>query len=365
MILPSDGSVSLEQLTAAVQEAHSRLGIPDTIEARSILLAENNTIAHAATTVRVGFERATVDRDEETRTVGPLVLITVRARASAIASPDVLRHFFVQWQRLTNTSGSFDPQFPAPIYRQPSLSEWDSGPSWMLNVHDRTPTQNRPGPYGPFYDARTGFFAESFGAAAFLWVGNPHVREMTVLSNQYFVVIRDQKAVLSQAIVQRCGTQANALLRVQLRSGLNTPPDTDLAIVTTDFDGNRTRAVKQLSGTNGEITIAYPFQTLQAIVFDRKTGDWLDRLHQGGYGRASLLDTPENVPEPKHKQLVDDLARGECDTVEFKPFIDLARRDPKPYEILKEVTAFANVLLTDRLSAPFGSFGRHHVYRRQ
>lgn len=342
-VLPVAGEVSVEQLSALIREAHEILGVPNSAEVRSVLFAVDGRLANAATIVRIGRDDPPERDIEEVLEVGPLVLTSVRTRASSLADAEAVRGFFTRWASATNSTVRFEPQFPTAVYRNPSFSDWDSGPSWMIDVHDNSGISARSGPRGPFYEPRSMFFAESLGAAAHQWLGDPYVREITNSANYYHVLIRDQRASVAHAELKRSGDAVDdAELLVRLTSGLPNLPSSDIAVVTSDFDGVKRRIVKRIDGESVRVPIELPVQTLEAVILDRSSGDWLDRVHQGGYGRVSLVAPPREAVEPKYQQLRDDLEKGECESVEFKPFIDLDRRNPKSFEILKEVTAFAN-----------------------
>jgi hypothetical protein len=226
------------------------------------------------------------------------------------------------------------------VFRNPSRSEWGTQPTWVINLHDRAQTNHYTGPRGPFYEPTSRFFAESLGAAAEIWLEDPHSREMTAVANQYRIVMHDQRLTIERVSLKAQSDQA--MLAITLATGMANPPSADVALLSTDFNGRRQRSISAVTACSSHLPVSLPQQSFEAIVFDRESGQWLDRFHDGGFGHASLLTPTRSSSSTKYEQLLHDLDRGECESVEFKLFLDPDRRDNKSYELLKEVTAFAN-----------------------
>jgi hypothetical protein len=110
-----------------------------------------------------------------------------------------------------------------------------------------------------------------------------------------------------------------------------------VAAVSTDYHGLRDTIVGRLEKGTASIQIATPFRMLEAVLLDRASGDWIDRIHDRGMNRTASEEVGKSF-----KLFSEDVAAGESETVEFKPLINLDRTDLKSYELLKVVCAFAN-----------------------
>lgn len=328
-VLPAFGAVSLSTIATCLHDAPQRLKVLDRVMVRALFVKNDEKWVHASSLMSVGHE-ATTTKINETRSAGPLMLFCRELRASEIASPQDLIEAF-SWRLEDGSWHSPNFQENVQVRRQRSGGSWGAWPCWILGLYDQTSRQSAQAPHAPFYDPVSKAYADSFGEVLGDWLGDPQQRETSQVTNQYTALVRDGRARFT-SLSLREGAK-NDQLRVEIEArGVAC----DMAVVRTDYEGRKTNQVAAVVAGTATVDVPTPFTMLEAVLLDNGTGEWLDEAHdrvmtrlRDGYGDP--LDA-----------MMSDLARGECDTVEFKPLISLDRTDSKAMELLKVVTAFAN-----------------------
>src|SRR5713226_8237614 len=211
-VLPREGSVSLEQIARLLAAAPSRLGIPDTCEARSVLVQrQDGRWANHCTVLRIGAGASRPRDDIQDKHAGGARLIGCDFSAKSINDAGQLLDTLTAWRialpheflkRLeTSPHGPaveerpWDFQESANLYHNASDNPWGRAPCWVIDVFDRQ-NSNRDfnAPRGPFRHLESDLFSPDLGTLTKNWCSDLSWRQANTVANAYRIVIPDHRA---------------------------------------------------------------------------------------------------------------------------------------------------------------------------
>jgi hypothetical protein len=216
-----------------------------------------------------------------------------------------------------------------------SVGRTDSWPAWTPVL--QAPGTVRPGvPEGPFLDTEIGLFAPDVPRLACQFLGDSRWMGQWTSTDEYFICIPDRRVRIREIGI------VDGSLRMALDRQTESP--LYLCLCATSRSNHVFNHVSPLLGN--EATVDFPFDPRELTVWvTSETGYALDcydeNEHRASWGRDSAVLHPP--PHLSKAPLLETLAQGENDRVEFKPYIQLRpTRHLKSKEILKSVSALAN-----------------------
>jgi hypothetical protein len=242
------------------------------------------------------------------------------------------------WIHLTNPARGTAIQEPIYLNRHFSHLPQSRRPRWEGFIYDKDP--DRPGfspPPGPYFDPENHIFAESIPSLAALWLGNPALRQNTSPVHGYMFDVTDPRGRFREL-----RAEGNELLAsVELKSAL--PAFCTLRAAS--YEGEEISLMCPVKDSSVEFTLPGPVRGFD-IWLVLGSGEILDHYEESPRYAAwgvehSLFSRPLST-DPITTALVETVAEGEHDTVEFKSYINLVKKDGKARELLETACAFSN-----------------------
>ena len=173
-LLPQDGIVNLEDIANAIGSAPRVLGVPDTLEIRTVLLVQpRGQVSHFATRMLVGGGNDLPEDQAVTTDLGQAQLWAWRFSATDVEDRSDLEELLAFWKTVSPGQVNVDFQIGTNINRERSLNRWMPTPCWWLNVYDKVPPAGGdPPPRGPFFAPKARFYAPTLGDMAVAWLGD-------------------------------------------------------------------------------------------------------------------------------------------------------------------------------------------------
>lgn len=331
--LPASGSVSLKELTEALGNVPTLLGIPDRVALRVVAVpAAGGSWAPVAASVSVGDD--TLADDCKIVEAGDLRLVAVRTTTEELRSPNELRAFLRVWRAFVHDqTPDGEYQDTVNISRHWS-NERGRFPCWICNLYGEAGSVPEPSlPSGPFFSQKDKFFALGLADAAARWLGWPKLRDVNGLTSNVEFNIPDPRAYV-EAIAPSVG---GFTVRLEIpRAG-----DYTCAVTGRDYEGGHHTIIEVITEGSVSITLPVPMRSIEGYVLD-VSGFPYDRFFENERQHSHAL--PVLYPErgAPYAELRDALDLGEDENTEFKEFLPIERARDKAVELLKAVCAFAN-----------------------
>lgn len=327
--LPTDGQADFERLAEALRTASGTLGLPDTASLRSLRYQDGESWHNIATALVLG-EDEPVAQD---RTVAGIRLLARRIRPSEIAGADDLRGVLSRWPGLAESDAR---RFEEPISVRRSFSDPGVGalPGWLLGLKALRDQPRTGGlPSGPFFDPAISFFAEGLSSVARRWMPQARWDGSSSPSDDYRVIIPDRRGFFSS--VERGRKSVTAQIAAITAGQL---------YCCAQLNGYGADALEIRQVVDGQATFISdrPVQSFSLYLVDSESYTYdsahYPRMNLWGGGTVAAVEDHD----PSLERLLEDVAAGEGQTIEYKAWIPPSGDKSKWRELLDTVVGFAN-----------------------
>lgn len=251
-------------------------------------------------------------------------------------SPHELAKALTYWRSALGMSFGLTFQETIQLNRNPSDSRTNTWPGWWTQLHAQGGQSSHPLPDGPFFDPAKEIFGQDLPRLAMQFLGHAKYANTHNAPNEYIVRIPDRRARISTLRVE------DNVLRLEV----DNPATLKLfwSVVAASFADDVFSKVITVKNDRASVELPFAVQRLETWLI-LEDGYMLDQYqenpHYSTWGsEASLFNSSRHT---ESIALIQALAAGENDYVEFKPYIKVKQpRDTKAFEILETVSAFAN-----------------------
>lgn len=217
--LPTDESVTLEEVAERISASSSALLVPDRVRLRVVALRNVDRVPVSfASRVWIG-----VDADERgswSFDAGKLTMVQVEAPSSSLGEIEALMAFLESWPALVGDAP------PAPWLSRQRIQVRRRGrdgdrfalPHWHFHVYEQSArTLDAQPPLGPFSNSRVGFVVETAGAAASKWLDYQPADPYSAARSGVEAIFYDGRAYIGSVRVGRKTLKMSVVSRVDLQ----------------------------------------------------------------------------------------------------------------------------------------------------
>jgi Schlafen, AlbA_2 len=193
-------------------------------------------------------------------------------------------------------------------------------------------------PRGPFLSPESGIFKHTIGGLAAAWTGMPGYEGDVQPRHQMYSVIHDPRAHFSD------GRHSGLQIEIEVTALPTLQGDLYCGVSAKDFNGVPYSLFAPVKESRAIFTLPTQCREIEALLINGE-GYWFDRLIENEYfcnTPFSLLGLFHRSKDAKSQDLLQALARGEGEYIEFKEWLPPEREHSKSYELLKTACAFAN-----------------------
>jgi hypothetical protein len=241
------------------------------------------------------------------------------------------------WRAVCKISTMVEFQEQITLARQSSDPRSEQWPYWSTQFYELNQKPNIGQlPEGPFFRPEERLFGQDVPKLAAQFLGEPRFSNQHSAPNEYTLRIPDHRARIADLSLE------GNTLRVRV----DNPLDLELycGIYISAYAGQTFHDAVSLLDNQTTIELPFVLENIEVWIMLRD-GYMLDHYqetpHGGMWGPAkSVLMASRKA---QSHAITAALTSGETDSVEFKPYIQIKPRDNKAKEILRSVSAFANM----------------------
>jgi hypothetical protein len=332
--LPSRANVDLATLAEALQHAPEILGIPNEATVRTVIVTNSVGAVYQYGTV---LQAGRTAPNDVSLAQGRLKLLSRALYFSDIRSAEDLSRILTDWPDVQSLDG-------AELEEHASVTRWSrdyaNGPTpvWAVELSHAGSFRFRSSPSlpEPFYDSKSGFFADRLAVAAGKWLNDPRVGRVWEGVGAVRITLADARALIRSADV------INSELHVDV--AINADGDFVCAAM---LDHHAGRVDHVVPVTDAHVVIASESEeeilAYQIYLLD-SAGEAYDDLSSSSVVAALGNRKPQRVNRftPTQETMLHDAMNGETLHVELKGWIPPSGEEGKYRDLLKTVCAFGN-----------------------